>query len=364
MAALKFFNLLALSSLALVALSFNAAPVNALATDHRHIARSINHAHNGVAKKKRDSKRCKPRTASSSLVSSSAPASSTAHSSTAAATTTTHTTTKSSSTAKAAATTASSGGSAGGNSFKGKVGLSWSNGEQGTLSHHVSDSVGMVYNWTPQKVAGADALGLAFLPQLWGEKDIGAFQQYVKKGYATHVLGFNEPDQSGQSNLSPSQGVSLWRTYIDPLKDQGYTLISPATTNAASGKQWLVDFIDQCTGCTVDAISTHFYGTKAQDLIDHLNDLHTTFNKPIYLTEYACQDYSGANNQCSQDEIFSFMGTTTSFMQSQSWMAGYFWFSSMTGSELQANKVNPLNALIQEGDTTQRTDLGNMYLNP
>jgi hypothetical protein len=66
MAPASFFRLLTVFSLAVLNVSFNTLPANALAVEHGHMARNMNHAHAGVAKKRRDSsKQCKPRPVSS-----------------------------------------------------------------------------------------------------------------------------------------------------------------------------------------------------------------------------------------------------------------------------------------------------------
>lgn len=58
----KLLNLVALSSLAIMAVSFGPASTNALSTGHAHLNRHIEHA--PIAKKKRESKRCKVRSSS------------------------------------------------------------------------------------------------------------------------------------------------------------------------------------------------------------------------------------------------------------------------------------------------------------
>ncbi len=49
----------------------------------------------------------------------------------------------------------------------------------------------------------------------------------------------------------------MWREYINPLHYYypGVELGSPAPSGAPSGKTWLLDFLDECDGCTVDFIA-------------------------------------------------------------------------------------------------------------
>lgn len=197
-----------------------------------------------------------------------------------------------------------------------------------------------------------------FVPMLWGSKQIGDFQQNVKAGMFKYVLGMNEPNQDGQSSMNPWAGADLWKQYIQPLKSSGYTLVSPAPTNAPSGEKWLQDFLNACSGCTVDHIATHWYGTDAEALIGHLEHYHNLFNRPLWLTEYACQDFSGRNQQCSSDKTWSFMQRTQSFMDNTNWVFRYAYFGALQHAQLGG--VNPVNRLIN--DDSSPSDLGRAYL--
>lgn len=143
----KLLNLVALSSLAILACSFGPSPVTALSADsHGHVARHAFRGHDSVAKRKRaNTKRCKARTSSSTLVASTTPpavsttAVSTTHVVKSSSTTVKATTTKVSTTSKAAATTASSSSS--GSSSGSKVALAWPNGDDSSLKYWKTDKV-------------------------------------------------------------------------------------------------------------------------------------------------------------------------------------------------------------------------------
>lgn len=44
----------------------------------------------------------------------------------------------------------------------------------------------------------------------------------------------------------------------------------------------------------------HWYDVKAEDFQKYVLDFATTFGKPIWVTEYACQNFNGGA-QCSSD---------------------------------------------------------------
>ena len=98
------------------------------------------------------------------------------------------------------------------------------------------------------------------------------------------------PQQGAQSNLTAQQGADMWKTYMQPLKAQGILLGSPAPSSAPSGKIWLQDFLTACNGgCTVDFIALHWYAVNSTEFIRYLQDFHDTFQRPIWVTEWACQ---------------------------------------------------------------------------
>jgi len=223
--------------------------------------------------------------------------------------------------------------------------LGWANGDASYLSTFAArPNVGFLYTWSPY--LPTDLYGLEGIPMLWGYDQISDFQSLVVPGYAKYVLGMNEPNEPSQSNMSPADGASLWQQYINPLQNSGYYLVSPACTNDQAGLDWMAGFFQACSGCHVDAIAFHFYGTNAQDFISYATQLHTTYNLPIWVTEFADQSFSGGA-QASQDEVYAFAGTIANFVDSTSWFEVAFPFGVM--SDLQG--VNTANSLLSSDDT-------------
>jgi hypothetical protein len=48
--------------------------------------------------------------------------------------------------------------------------------------------------------------------------------------------------------MDPTYAATLWNELMRPLKDQGYTLISPALTSAPNSKDWMRTFLNACGG--------------------------------------------------------------------------------------------------------------------
>ena len=154
----------------------------------------------------------------------------------------------------------------------------------------------------------------------------------------------------------------MWKTYLEPLRAQGVRLGSPAPSSAPSGLTWLQDFLTSCAGgCTVDFIALRlhltlifscmiietdihlepdYYDVNATEFQTYLENFHTTFQRPLWITEWACQNYNNVNAQCSENDTTNFLGQTQAFMDQAPFVERYAWFGAM--ENLQG--VNPVGA--------------------
>ena len=131
--------------------------------------------------------------------------------------------------------------------------------------------------------------------------------------------------------MSPEEAVKLWQEHIQPKKDLGYKLVSPATSSNPAGKEWMQKFYDQCQGCTFDAQAVHWYDIHAQDFIDYVSDYHDRFGYPVFITEFADQNFNGGA-QASMDDIWAFKAAVTPFLENTDWVLGYFPFGELPAS--------------------------------
>lgn len=108
------------------------------------------------------------------------------------------------------------------------------------------------YNW------GADppvANGIDAVPMIWGKE----VPQKVG-GNSAYLMGMNEPDMEGQSNLTPEEGAQIWRKIeqLHPTK----LLISPVPSH--EDPEWLVRFRDAYRSAygrwpRLDGLAMHCY---------------------------------------------------------------------------------------------------------
>ncbi|KAI0334701.1 glycoside hydrolase [Cubamyces sp. BRFM 1775] len=225
-----------------------------------------------------------------------------------------------------------------------KAGLAWPNSNYDDISQFLgTGKVQWYYTWGPEPVQ----TDIEFVPMLWGASQTSDWDNNinntVQQQHVTHVLGFNEPEISGQSNLTPADAATLWKAHIEPLKGLGVKLGSPALSGAPQGKQWLQDWLTECAGgCTVDFVALHWYNINSTQFVEYLEDYHDTFQRPVWVTEWACENFSDADEQCSLQDIVNLMNVTQQFMDETSWVERYAWFGAMVN--LQG--VNQENALM------------------
>ncbi|KAF7331940.1 Glyco-hydro-cc domain-containing protein [Mycena kentingensis (nom. inval.)] len=339
-----FLNLISIGLLAV--LSTSLPTTTAVSLHSGHVVRS-HHGISGVHKRATNAKRCKPR-ASSTLSSSKA-------ASTKAAATTTE---KVAAQTTKAPSKPSKSVSFNNVNLRGKACLAWPNSDYNKLSPWKGSSVGLIYGWSPDKIPGADELGMTFAPMLWGWKQAEEFKAKVVEGYATVALGCNEPNEEGQSNMDAWSGIALWRQYMIPLLDKGYTLVSPAMSSRPNGKEWMETFMTNCgDDCGVSAIAIHYYGTDIEEFKTYVEYWYNKYNLPVLITEYADQDFNGGP-QASLDEIWAFMVAATSWINSKDWIKAHCWFGAMVGM----SNVNVLNTMMNSGGSGPN-DLGHYFIN-
>ncbi|CAE7168433.1 unnamed protein product [Rhizoctonia solani] len=243
-----------------------------------------------------------------------------------------------------------------------KTGLAWGGGDA-DITQYESSKVTWYYTWGPNDwVQGTN--NLEYVPMFWGPKNADTFSRYVNESAITsggikHVLGMNEPEQAGQSNLSATDAVQWWQTYMEPLRQYNVSLGSPAMSAATRSKQWLIDFASACEpygGCNYDFLALHWYGVNTTKFTTYLEDIYATFpDKPIWLTEFACHNFQAGGPQCTYVDTVSFMNTTQAWLDQQDWIHRYAWFGAM-----KAPVINNVNALMDPSGLIN--DLGKQYI--
>lgn len=164
------------------------------------------------------------------------------------------------------------------------------------------------YNWGRSN-SNSLPVGATYFPMQWGNFswDIGSnqgpiWQEYPawrRRGDGIHLLGFNEPDRSDQSNMSLSSVISLWPR----LMELDLPLVSPAPGTPS----WLDPFYTQAAdlGFRVDYTAIHNYpgpsSGSSNILINSITDSYNSWNRPVWLTEFSFVDWAGNQSWSEED---------------------------------------------------------------
>jgi hypothetical protein len=157
------------------------------------------------------------------------------------------------------------------------------------------------YNWT-QSADTCTTGGGEFVPMIWGHTGneqsasgiTSSITSFVNKGYGT-VLGFNEPDNTGQANMSVATAISLWPSFNNPAIKIG----TPATSANSNGQTWFQSFMSMLNAdasLRADFVAIHWYGWNAGSCDANASQLESYIksaegwagSRPIWLTEWGC----------------------------------------------------------------------------
>jgi len=191
---------------------------------------------------------------------------------------------------------------------------------------------GWYYTWSTQH-PGIDApAGVGFVPMIWGSGSVTATALAQARAEGPYLLGFNEPDQAGQSNMTVDQALSLW----PQLMATGSTLGSPAVSaGAATPGGWLDRFMSgaRSHGYRVDFIALHWYGSDfdtaqaVSQLQSYLQAVYDRYHLPIWLTEYALINFSGGTSYPTGPQQAAFVTASTRMLAGLPYLKRYAWFA-------------------------------------
>ncbi|HEV2639640.1 MAG TPA: glycoside hydrolase family protein [Actinocrinis sp.] len=186
------------------------------------------------------------------------------------------------------------------------------------------------YNWSTSD-GGISASGANYVPMIWGSGSVTASALAQVKNEGPYLLGFNEPDMSAQSNMTPAQALNLW----PQLMATGLTLGSPAVAYGGDTPGgWLDQFMAgaKADGYRVNFITLHWYGADftttdaVNQLQSYIQAVYNRYHLPIWLTEFALTNYSGSPEFPTQDQEAAFITSAIHMLDGLSYVQRYAWF--------------------------------------
>ena len=248
------------------------------------------------------------------------------------------------SSAAAAAVPAASTGSTG--SRKGVATWSFSYGSQALAE----SGAAWYYTWSTGTL-GISAPGVGFVPMIpdAGAVTSSALAQAKASTSCGCLLGFNEPDNANQADMTPAQALALW----PQLESTGLELGSPAVSYGAStAGGWLDQFMSGARqrGYRVDFIALHWYGSDfdtgaaVSQLQSYIESVYARYQLPIWLTEFALIGFTSSGSQYpSEAQQAAFLTAATKMLDALPYVQRYAWFG------LPATSAMPNSGLFQNG---------------
>lgn len=209
------------------------------------------------------------------------------------------------------------------------------------------------YSWGSNKPSDVPA-GVDFIPMIWGywgdRAGIAKAGAAAKEARITELLGFNEPDQHDQSNLTVEKALAAW----PELTKTGLRLGSPACVHPDG--EWMKAFMAgvKRQKLRVDFVCVHSYGgTDANAFMNRLQSVHKLFDRPLWITEFACGDWeakSVAQNRHKPEQVLKFMKQVLPQLERSSFVERYAWFpagadSAALGTSALFDKTGELTPL-------------------
>lgn len=179
-----------------------------------------------------------------------------------------------------------------------------------------------------------------FVPMFWNgaaatQANIDKLNVLYEEGKINYVLGFNEPDLTGEANMPVSEALTKWKFICDNL-NPGIKLISPATSYPSlSESSWMVQFMNGVAEqkLRVDYIAVHIYQPNTATLfIDPLKAVYERWGKKIWITEFGVRDDNTggdpAKNRYTPAQMLSFTQTLLPQIEEMEGVDRYAWFNS------------------------------------
>lgn len=199
---------------------------------------------------------------------------------------------------------------------------------------------------------------ISFVPMVWGpwglEEAVKYINEHKEEDDVDCLLGFNEPDEQGQSNIPVERALELWPTLMEAKVRLG----SPACVHPDN--EWMKKFMHEVDRrqLRVDFVTIHDYGGPSPEaLIQKCRKIHEMYSRPVWITEFAVGDWQAKDvkeHRHSPQRVLEFMQAVLPELDRLDCVERYAWFpASKDSSHLGTS------ALFEDDGTL--TPLGRYY---
>lgn len=212
---------------------------------------------------------------------------------------------------------------------KGSLGgdIKWSTADNYNTSWH--------YNWG---LSSNDQIsGVQFVPMSWSKSNdrtsVEAMEAIGKNMSFNHHMAFNEPDNSGQSNLTVAEALEAYPKLLASglrLGAPGVENIGYSTSNDSfNDGAWIQEFMDSCVvrGYRVDFIPAHDYVRRSKTaFIERFKGLHDRYNLPVWVTEYNYGNPNMGSADLTVEQGYANIKGLTEALEEADFIERYNWY--------------------------------------
>lgn len=235
----------------------------------------------------------------------------------------------------------------------------------------LSPGVSWYYNWgnTPSKGYQNEVIEFDeydFVPMVWnGNYNPDNIREYVKSHPSCkYLLGFNEPNFTAQSNMTPAAAAALWPQVQALAKELNLQLVAPAMNYSPNApyqqpSKWMDEFVAIVGKDAFDFVAIHNYGGLGV-MKTLATEFHDRYGKPVWVTEFCYWPNEGQANSRVEPEVqIASMVETVEWLEKTEWIYRYAWFKPI-GRHINTETLSsPCYALI-----VQENGLGEKHLSP
>ncbi len=237
------------------------------------------------------------------------------------------------------------------------------------VSHINGMNASWHYNWWHTPPDGDASSNGEWIPLIKYPNSITAKLNTIQSysGGVDTLLVLNEPERVDQSDTTVAEALAIWpeiQTTLPTVK-----LVAPGVSDDPAGRAWLADFMGQVNTLNgngnssddirVDAIAFHWYGgsnpsnpvATANSFLSRVDFYHNTYNKPVWITEFAMHDWEGDDTDAEMitaNRIF--LETVIPALESRSYVEGYAFYHHFSDAPLIS------------GTPVTPTEIGDVYV--
>lgn len=198
-------------------------------------------------------------------------------------------------------------------------------------------NVAWYYDWAPTPKGIQTPPGVQFIPMIWGEKNLNSADEEAAKATGANVLlGFNEPNEKEQANMTVERALAAW----PELEALGMRLGSPAvgTGDDLQPDGWLARFMAgvKKKHLRVDFICIHPYQSSfdptqaTQNLVNEVTRIHKLYRRPVWVTEYAMVIWHGSNGETPDyEKQAEFVTKSSVALDALPFVERYAWYTTI-----------------------------------